>query len=111
MEFEFNEAFLFSMARHLHSGRFGTFTCDSIRERSERWQPATQSYWSHVNTPAAQQAYRQHDFRNEHASAPVWASAAAATSARSDASAKPAAATAWQSTSLKVCRNLHLFFH
>eukprot|EP00742_Colponemidia_sp_Colp-10_P009268 GILJ01010095.1.p1 GENE.GILJ01010095.1~~GILJ01010095.1.p1 ORF type:complete len:1405 (-),score=241.75 GILJ01010095.1:247-4461(-) len=49
--FEFNEMFLFEIMDAVYSGKFGTFLCDSERERIEHHlSQRTVSLWTHINT-------------------------------------------------------------
>lgn len=104
--FEFNEQYLFRIARETFSGRFGTFLADSLTERAEKVQPFTQSLWSDINSRGSeQQRYlRPQAGRASFASAPIWAS-------------KPSGDTveenvAWNvgPANLKLCRDLHLYW-
>ncbi|XP_017769087.1 PREDICTED: myotubularin-related protein 2 isoform X2 [Nicrophorus vespilloides] len=48
--FEFNECFLITILDHLYSCRFGTFLCNSERERlQEKLKEQTKSLWSFTN--------------------------------------------------------------
>jgi hypothetical protein len=47
--FQFNEAFLLTIADHLYSCRFGTFLCNNARERAEiKLQERTVSLWTYM---------------------------------------------------------------
>lgn len=49
--FEFNEDFLITIADHLYSCRFGTFLCNSEKERMQQQiKEKTISLWSFINT-------------------------------------------------------------
>ncbi len=104
--FEFNERFLFRIAREVFSGRFGTFLANSAAERAEKYQPFTQSLWSDINSRASeQQQYLRSDFRHAFASAPIWANA-------QRPKAAPESAVKWNfhPSNLKICRELHCYW-
>lgn len=49
--FEFNDCFLITILDHLYSCRFGTFLCNSERERvQEKLKEQTKSLWSFTNS-------------------------------------------------------------
>jgi hypothetical protein len=105
--FEFNEKYLFRIAREVFSGRFGTFLANSLLERTEKIQPFTHSLWSDINSRGSeQQQYLRADAsRVSYANAPIWAS-------------KPSEPVeeeqlTWnvQPANLKVCRDLHVYWH
>ncbi|XP_045468374.1 myotubularin-related protein 2-like [Harmonia axyridis] len=49
--FQFNDYFLITILDHLYSCRFGTFLCNSERERvQERLKEQTVSLWSYINS-------------------------------------------------------------
>ncbi|XP_052738707.1 myotubularin-related protein 3 isoform X2 [Bicyclus anynana] len=55
--FEFNEAYLIKLATHVHSCMFGTFLCNTSRERAEcRAADTTAQVWHLLQAPA----YRNH---------------------------------------------------
>lgn len=103
--FEFNEKFLFRIARETFAGRFGTFLGNTLHERTEKIQPLTQSLWSDINSRGSeqQQYIRQDPGRVAYASAPIWASAGA------PVKEEP---VLWnvQPANLKICRDLHLYW-
>lgn len=47
---EFNENFLITILDHLYSCRFGTFLCNTERERVNEVKKNTVSLWSYVNS-------------------------------------------------------------
>ncbi|XP_047999007.1 myotubularin-related protein 4 isoform X3 [Leguminivora glycinivorella] len=61
--FEFNEAYLIKLATHVHSCMFGTFLCNTSRERSEARVPETTAQvWELLRAPA----YRNHLYSPHH---------------------------------------------
>ncbi|XP_041972459.1 myotubularin-related protein 4 isoform X3 [Aricia agestis] len=54
--FEFNEAYLIKLATHVYSCMFGTFLCNTSRERAECRTGDTASVWHLLSAPA----YRNH---------------------------------------------------
>ncbi|KAG6455329.1 hypothetical protein O3G_MSEX009150 [Manduca sexta] len=55
--FEFNDAYLIKLATHVHSCMFGTFLCNTARERGEARAPdVTAHVWHLLRAPA----YRNH---------------------------------------------------
>ncbi|KAG5678073.1 hypothetical protein PVAND_007775 [Polypedilum vanderplanki] len=54
--FEFNENFLITILDHLYSCRFGTFLCNTERERVNEVKKYTVSLWSYIN--ASLELYR-----------------------------------------------------
>ncbi len=128
-EFQFNETLLFDLAATLQATLFGTFLADTAKERAERWQMCTQSFWSHINSRSAQQQYLQSGFSHSHSDAPMWATAGAgnASGANAPLSSAPIAAPGrktsgptvsgvaadeWQyhTAALKICRKLHVYW-
>ncbi|XP_050353471.1 myotubularin-related protein 4 isoform X1 [Nymphalis io] len=61
--FEFNEAYLIKLATHVHSCMFGTFLCNTSRERAEcRANDTTAQVWHLLRAPA----YRNHLYTPPH---------------------------------------------
>ncbi|XP_075984208.1 phosphatidylinositol-3,5-bisphosphate 3-phosphatase MTMR4 isoform X2 [Anticarsia gemmatalis] len=67
--FEFNEAYLIKLGTHVHSCMFGTFLCNTSRERSEcRAQDITPQVWHLLRAPA----YRNHLYSPHHLEQTIW---------------------------------------
>ncbi|KAI8442409.1 hypothetical protein MSG28_005923, partial [Choristoneura fumiferana] len=61
--FEFNEAYLIKLGTHVHSCMFGTFLCNTSRERAEARAPETTAHvWQLLRAPA----YRNHLYSPHH---------------------------------------------
>nr|XP_032526415.1 myotubularin-related protein 3 isoform X2 [Danaus plexippus plexippus] len=65
--FEFNEAYLIKLAVHVHSCMFGTFLCNSSRERVEYHTAHTAQVWRLLSSPA----YRNHLY-TPHEDQVIW---------------------------------------
>ncbi|CAG4968398.1 unnamed protein product [Parnassius apollo] len=66
--FEFNEAYLVKLATHVHSCMFGTFLCNSARERGEVRAETVAHVWQLLRAPA----YRNHLY-SPHQHQVLWA--------------------------------------
>ncbi|XP_026333102.1 myotubularin-related protein 4 isoform X2 [Hyposmocoma kahamanoa] len=67
--FEFNEAYLIKLATHVHSCMFGTFLCNTGRERLDARVPEhTAHVWQLLRAPA----YRNHLYSPHHHDQVVW---------------------------------------
>ncbi|XP_049878882.1 myotubularin-related protein 4 isoform X2 [Pectinophora gossypiella] len=67
--FEFNEAYLIKLGTHVHSCMFGTFFCNTSRERSEaRVTENTAHVWQLLRAPA----YRNHLYSPHHVEQVLW---------------------------------------
>ncbi|KAJ0172940.1 hypothetical protein K1T71_011116 [Dendrolimus kikuchii] len=67
--FEFNEAYLIKLATHVHSCMFGTFLCNTTRERLEaRINETTAHVWHLLRAPA----YRNHLYSPHHVEQVLW---------------------------------------
>ncbi|XP_053617687.1 myotubularin-related protein 4 isoform X2 [Plodia interpunctella] len=67
--FEFNEAYLIKLATHVHSCMFGTFLCNTSRERIEMRVPdTTAQVWHLLRAPA----YRNHLYSPHHGDQVIW---------------------------------------
>lgn len=67
--FEFNEAYLIKLGTHVHSCMFGTFLCNSSRERHECRAPdLTPQVWHLLRAPA----YRNHLYSPHHLEQTIW---------------------------------------
>ncbi|CAH0713987.1 unnamed protein product, partial [Brenthis ino] len=72
--FEFNEAYLIKLATHVHSCMFGTFLCNSARERAEcRAGDAAAHVWSLLQAPAYRNhLYAPHPHTHHHHDQVLW---------------------------------------
>ncbi|XP_059051540.1 myotubularin-related protein 3 [Achroia grisella] len=67
--FEFNEAYLIKLATHVHSCMFGTFLCNTSRERGDaRLADLTSCVWHLLAAPA----YRNHLYSPHHPEQVIW---------------------------------------
>ncbi|KAM3959472.1 LOW QUALITY PROTEIN: phosphatidylinositol-3,5-bisphosphate 3-phosphatase MTMR4 [Aphomia sociella] len=67
--FEFNEAYLIKLATHVHSCMFGTFLCNTSRERAEARVPdLTGCVWHLLSAPA----YRNHLYSPHNQEQVIW---------------------------------------
>ncbi|XP_026740616.1 myotubularin-related protein 4 isoform X2 [Trichoplusia ni] len=67
--FEFNEAYLIKLGTHVHSCMFGTFLCNTGRERADcRAADLTPHVWHLLRAPA----YRNHLYSPHHLDQAIW---------------------------------------
>jgi len=62
-DFEFTPDLLLTLAEEAFSSRYGSFLCDTERERSSDVMPFTLSLWSALQTPAVLETYRNPRYR------------------------------------------------